>query len=88
MYLEIDADDYEKIRKITFTDYDVIYVDKNVLLKENNYKSMTENLIVAYERLNEEFEDYKRNVAENYRQIPIAEQIGIGDEDFIWWKKF
>lgn len=83
MYLEIGADNYEKIREITFTDYDVMYFDKNVLFKENNYRSMTEDLIVAYERLYEEFEDYKSNVAENYRQIPIAEQIGIGDEDFI-----
>ena len=83
MYLEIDTNNYEKIKEITFTDYDVIYVDKNVLFKENNYESMIEDLIVAYERLNEEFEDYKSNVAENYRQIPIAEQIGIGDEDFI-----
>lgn len=83
MYLEIEVDNYEKIKEITFTDYDVMYVDKNVLLKENNYKSMIEDLIVAYERLNEDFEDYKSNVAENYRQIPVAEQIGIGDEDFI-----
>ena len=31
----------------------------------------------------EEFEDFKRNVEDNYKPIPVSEQLDISDRDFI-----
>lgn len=31
----------------------------------------------------EEFEDFKRDVEDNYKPIPVSEQLDISDRDFI-----
>ena len=31
----------------------------------------------------EEYEDFKRDVEDNYKKIPVAEQLDISDRDFI-----
>lgn len=41
-----------------------------------------EELIDDLEYLKEEFDDYKRDVEENYQMIPYAEQIGYNERDF------
>lgn len=33
--------------------------------------------------LEEEFENFKQNVKDNYKQTSVSEQVGIYDEDFI-----
>ena len=82
-HLGISNENYKKIQEITITDYEVLDFVTKVLIKEDFIEPLIENLLIAYDSLKEEFEDYKRNVADNYRQIPVAEQIGISDEDFI-----
>lgn len=82
-HLGISKENYKKIQEITITDYEVLDFVTKVLIKEDFIEPLIENLLVAYDSLKEEFEDYKRNVVDNYRQIPIAEQVGISDEDFI-----
>lgn len=82
-HLGISKENYKKIQEITITDYEVLDFVTKVLIKEDFIEPLIENLLIAYDSLKEEFEDYKRNVADNYRQIPVAEQIGISDEDFI-----
>lgn len=42
-----------------------------------------DNLYSDYEYLKEEFEEFKRDVEDNYRLIPVSEQVGITDNDFI-----
>lgn len=41
-----------------------------------------EQVIDDMEALQEEFEDYKRDVEENYKPIPMSEHLGIDDRDF------
>lgn len=42
-----------------------------------------EEVIDAKDYIEEELEDFKRNLEENFRPIPISEQVGISDKDFI-----
>lgn len=82
-HLEISKENYKKIQEITITDYEGLDFVTKVLIKEDFIEPLIEDLLIAYDSLKEEFEDYKKNVADNYRQIPVAEQVGISDEDFI-----
>lgn len=41
-----------------------------------------EELIDDIDHLQEEFEDYKRDVEDNYRPLTQAEQIGYNERDF------
>ena len=42
-----------------------------------------ENLFIEYKELEEEFEDYKQNISDNYEPIPVSKQVYVGDRDFI-----
>ena len=42
-----------------------------------------EDLRDKLEETKKEYEEFKENVKTNYRQIPVAEQVGISDSDFI-----
>jgi hypothetical protein len=49
----------------------------------NELLELTEDLFIENGRLNEEIEDLNKQIEENYRPIPVAEQVGISDSDFI-----
>lgn len=83
IYLKIENEIYKKIQEITLTDYEEISSNEFVLINETGIESIISDLIVAYNSLTEEFEKYKQNIADNYRQIPVEEQVGISDRDFI-----
>lgn len=42
-----------------------------------------EDLLDDLKELRQEFEEYKSDVADNYKCIPLAEQLDITDRDFI-----
>lgn len=42
-----------------------------------------EEVIEELDYLKEEFEDYKQNIADNYRPLTQAELVGVFDSDFI-----
>lgn len=42
-----------------------------------------EDLKDELEHTIEEFEDFKRDVEDNYKPIPVSEQLDISDRDFI-----
>lgn len=42
-----------------------------------------ENLFIEYKELEEEFEDYKQNISDNYERIPVGRQVDVSDRDFI-----
>lgn len=52
-------------------------------ITEDDVIRLLEDLVGKYQILKKEFEDYKQDVEDNYRPIPIAEQVGISDRDFI-----
>ena len=79
MYLEIDKELKTKIENITGVDYEF----KDNFLPSENIVSIFEDLICEIDRLEEKYEDLEKNLEENYRPIPVSEQYGISDRDFI-----
>lgn len=59
------------------------YEIEPMTLEEDDVIGILENLVSNYHILKEKFEDYKKDVEDNYRPIPVAEQVGISDRDFI-----
>lgn len=52
-------------------------------MDEDDVISLVEDLVDQYHILEKEFEDYKQDIEDNYRPVPVAEQVGISDRDFI-----
>lgn len=79
MYLEIDKELKTKIENITGVDYEF----KDNFLPSENIVSIFDDLIYEIDRLEEKYEDLEKDLEENYRPIPVSEQYGISDRDFI-----
>lgn len=79
MYLEIDEDLKTKIEKITGIDYDF----KGNYLPSESIISIIEDLISEIDKLEEKYSDLEQDLEDNYRPIPVSEQVGISDRDFI-----
>ena len=79
MYLEIDKELKTKIENITGVDYEF----KGNFLPSENIVSIFEDLIYEIDRLEEKYEDLEKDLEENYRPIPVSEQYGISDRDFM-----
>lgn len=61
----------------------VNYTINPMTMEEDDIISLLEDLVGKYQILKKEFEDYKQDVEDNYRPIPVAEQVGISNKDFI-----
>ena len=70
-YMEIDEKIIKEIEDITWSNY----VKDGNLVKIDVVHVMLEDLVVKYRRLEEAFEEYRQNVIDNYRRIPVEEQI-------------
>lgn len=70
---------FKEIEEETNTSYEI----ENNLLPLENVMGIVEDLLSEINSLNEKLEDLENDVRENYRPIPVAEQYGISDEDFI-----
>lgn len=79
MYIEIDKKILEKVTDIT----NFIYKSKGDFIAYEDVISIIEDLVCEYNVLKEKFEDYKKNVRDNYRQITPQEMYDIDDRDFI-----
>lgn len=79
MYLKIDEDLYKKISDITCTDYEKI----GDFMPADSIVPMLEDLLVEIDHQKEKYEDLERNLSDNYRPIPVSEQVGYNEKDFI-----
>lgn len=82
MYYKMDLDDCELIEKvieITGIDYELLgdFIPVESLLHA------IEDLYCEVESQKEKLEDLENDLKENYRPIPVSEQYGISDRDFI-----
>lgn len=59
------------------------YEIEPMTLEEDDVIGLLEDLVGKYRTLKEELENTKQDLEDNYRQIPIAEQVGISDRDFM-----
>lgn len=78
VYVKIDNEMIKKVEAITMTNYDttsMVSVDKLV--------DMLNDIIVEYNRLEEEKEDIENDLENNYQKIDKNEQYEIYNHDFI-----
>lgn len=75
-YVMLDDEDIEKIKtveKMTVTDYEV----KGNFVPVDSLMNMIYDLCYLIDEKNEEIEDIKQNIKDNYRQITVEEQVGV-----------
>lgn len=63
-----------KIKSKTLNEYGIKIEDK-VYLEQNDVLSIIEDLLVEIDNLEEKYEDLERDMQDNYKHIPIEEQI-------------
>lgn len=63
---EIEREYIEKIGKITNSDYEL----EGDMIKVDSLMIALEDLFIEYGHIDEEFEDFKRDVEDNYEPIP------------------
>ena len=63
-----------KIKSKTLNEYGIKIEDK-VYLEQNDILSIIEDLLVEIGNLEEKYEDLERDMQDNYKHIPIEEQI-------------
>lgn len=61
----------KKIENITLSDYEI----KGDYIEIDNLMTIIEDLFFEYESLKEKFEDLENDIKDNYRKIPIEEQV-------------
>lgn len=85
--MNIYKDVYEKIEELTKTDYNGQYSkdsdDEYVLVFSDEIEGMLEDLLSLIDNLKEEIKDIEEDRDENYKPIPVSEQVGISNKDFI-----
>lgn len=87
--MKVDETNYEILKKasdITLTDYEIMWFDaENVdgYIESDNLVSMLENLLYEYDKLQEKYDDLESDLESNYRAIPVAEQYGINEREFV-----
>ena len=63
-----------KIKSRTLNEYGIKIEDK-VYLEQNDVLSIIEDLLVEIGNLEEKYEDLERDMQDNYKHIPVEEQI-------------
>lgn len=79
MYIKVEEDLIKKVQAITCTDYEC----KGDLIPHESIIPLIKDLLIEIDRLEEKYEDLEKDMEENYRRIPVAEQYGVSDSDFI-----
>lgn len=74
----IDKNLYEKIKKLTRTDYEL----HDYICDSDDFSCMLEDLIYIIEDLKDKIDNLEEDIRENYRPIPYTEQIGYNERDF------
>ena len=59
------------------------YFPNKDLISIDDLIGCIEDLDSEVERLKEKYEDLEQDLEDNYRPIPVSEQVGISDRDFI-----
>ena len=83
---ENNFDILDKASNITGTDYNIRWFDAENIsgyIDDDDLVSMIEDLVCEIDRLEEKTEDMEQDIRDNYKRIPVAEQVGVSDRDFI-----
>lgn len=81
---ENNLDILEKASNITSQDYEIKWFDEeNGYISTDNLFTIIEDLICEVDKLEEQLEDLNNDIKDNYKPIPVSEQVGISEKDFI-----
>ena len=83
MYMSLDEKQIKRIEEasnITEIDFGI----KDSQMEYDTYDSIVEELMYAYHKLEEEFEDYREDVREHYesRKFNPYKEYGVSEHDF------
>lgn len=70
---------YEHVTDLTLTNYEPV----GDFIEIDSMWSMIEDLIAEVEHKNDEIDELKQDIQDNYRPIPVAEQYEVSERDFI-----
>lgn len=75
-----ELDRLNEVSNITEIDYEI----KDSSISMDNYSGMIEDLLNEYHKLQEEFEDFKQDVADNYeyKKLNPYKEYGVSEHDF------
>lgn len=82
MYIEVsnkEMESFKEISDITVTDYEF----KGNFVPVVSLLAMIDDLLLELHEKEEQIEDIKQDIQDNYRRISVSEQVGISDKDFI-----
>ena len=82
MYIEVSNKEMEKFKEIsdiTVTDYEF----KGNFVPVVSLLTMIDDLLLELHNKEEQIEDIKQDIQDNYKRISVLEQVGISDKDFI-----
>ena len=86
--MKIEKELYEKVSKITMTNYKPLY-DKDpdkeyVIVFEDGVNGMIDDLLLEIDRLKEKYDDLKDDLEDNYvpRFKDKYEEYGVSERDF------
>ena len=79
IYAKVNKQGLRLIEEITNAKYHI----KNDLILLDNVDGIIEDLIDEIYKLRDKIEELEEDIQENYRPVPVAEQVAISDNDFI-----
>lgn len=82
MYIEVSNKEMERFKEIsdiTVTDYEF----KGNFVPVVSLLTMIDDLLLELHEKEEQIEGLEQNIKDNYKQIPVSEQVCVSDKDFI-----
>jgi hypothetical protein len=79
MYLKINEDLYNKIQKITMTNYEA----EGEYIPVDSIEPMLEDLLYEISGLEEKIQDMERDIEDNFRPVSLKEQYGICEVEYL-----
>lgn len=82
MYIEVSDKEMERFKEIsdiTVTDYEF----KGNFVSVVSLLTMIDDLLIELHEREEQIEDIKQDIQDNYKRIPVSEQVCVSDKDFI-----
>lgn len=87
--MKIDESIFSTIKDVsdkTGTEYDIKWYDAENIdgyVETETILCMFEDLIYEIDKLEERLDDLIEDIRDNYKKVPVSEQVDISDRDFI-----
>lgn len=83
MMIELTDYDLKILRNIEEKTHTDFKITKDNTINAQNLLSVIDELYCALNHLSKEIKDIEQDRDDNYKPIPVSEQVGISDKDFL-----